>query len=438
MNNITREVKIRKQKNTQVKDINNYTIRILNDNIEEEIKKEIEQPELFLYKPNGYTGMTENIEYNTNIIESNDGTEQRIPLLQNPRNVLSYYYTLLEEELQDFNNFIFRNQTKEIIIPIWQDIAFLDEDIEINDIYYKADLNFKRFKKDHKVIFINPKDFNDYEIYTLENFNLEFKEVYKSEGFKRKWSKDTIILPILNVRIQNAIQKTLMGASDRIAAFSLSFQSLISEFDIVVETKSLYPVYKNLSLIDIQPNKTSALTQRLQRKVLEIDLGYGKKQVYDKSNQSFTAFNYNLTLVSKEKINQFKTFMNENKGRLKDFWFPTFENDFKIVDKDYKKSYNYIIVKDTKNYETYKDRDLHIKINFKDKSYKCFNITNIEKFEENEKLILDDILSKDFNEKDVDSINLLFKCRFNSDDFLFNYLSNDRIQITKTAYMQKF
>ena len=430
--------RVKEQKKSQVRNLNDFNLVIISDNNEEKEKKIEVDKELFLWKPNGFQNMTENIIYNTDTSESFNGNEQRIPLLQQPRNRFSYYYTLLNEELQKFNNFLFRNQAKEIQLPIWQDVIFLKEDINIQDTIYFADFKNRRFQNNSKFIMINKNDMSDYVIYNIDNLDIDRQEMYKSGGFDRFWSKGSLMLPIFDVMIKDSVNKVFPSATDRVAGFDLTFQRSVSDLDVIVDSNSLYNKYKTLFIIDKQPNRRENVTQRWQRKLLEVDLGYGKVQTYDKSNQPFNAYNYNWTFKNRQELNDFKTFVKKIKGKLTDFWFPTFENNMTSINKDYESIDNYIIVNDTGLYETYLDREIHIKINFKNRSFRAFEILSIEKDLEGEKLTLDGMLGSDFNSSDIDSINLLFKCRFNTDEFLFLHLTNDQAELSKTAFMQKF
>jgi hypothetical protein len=393
----------------------------------------------FLYfEPNGKNNMTENIIYNTDIIESFDGSEQRIPLLQEPRNLFSFYYTLMDNELKVFNNFIERNLAKEIDFPLWQEITFLTSNELIGSTVINYTSEFERFQDGMKFAIMKKNNVKINKIYTALLVNSVAGTITLGSGITEDWEEGDILLPVFTGLIVGNVQKVFPRGSDSIAGFDLKIQKSISDEKIVIDSIVEYPLYKNIYILDKQPNKTDNFAQELQKKILKLDLGYGKNVIYDKSNQNFNLYKYKWTLTDKEKINNFKTFCNTIKGRGSDFWMPTFENDMFTIDTVYNPTNDFIQIEDQDFYETYYTRVVNIKVNLKNGNYKLFEVLDMEKIGNTEKLTLDSTWGETINSEDIDSVNLIWKARFNNDEFLLIYINKNMAQIQKSAFQQKY
>ncbi len=395
-------------------------------------------PELLHYEPNSKNNMTENIVYNTDIIESFDGSEQRIPLLREPRNLFSYYYTLYGNNLKKFNNFLFRNQSKEIYIPIWQEVTYLNTNILTGNTNVMFTFDYQRFQTGMFVVLMKKNDLSNNEIHLIDTVNFNTGTLTLGSGVTQDFEQDDIIMPISLGRLKGTVQKVFPKGSDEIAGFDVKFQKSISNENVIVDSNINYPVFRDLYVIDKQPNKTEIYNHEIQRKLLNLDLGYGKTITYDKSDQFFNLFNYQWTLTNKKEINDFKTFCNQVKGKLTDFWFPTFENDMESINTTYLSSDSYITIKHQDFFNTFEGRDINIMVNLKNGNKKFFSVSSMSDFGTNELLNFNESWGEEVSSEDIDSINLLWKCRFNNDEFLFVYLNKNMAKVSKNAFMQKF
>jgi hypothetical protein len=53
-------------------------------------------------------------------------------------------------------------------------------------------------------------------------------------------------------------------------------------------------------------------------------------------------------------------------------------------------------------------------------------------------LTLDSTWGETINSEDIDSVNLIWKARFNNDEFLLIYINKNMAQIQKSAFQQKY
>lgn len=404
-----------------------------------EIAEEQESEKLILnILPNRKNPISENITFNTDIIESFDGTEQRIPLLQEPRNIFTYNYTLLGKDLQKFNVFLQKNQSNNFFIPVFTETRELLKDTVIGESNIIIDTIGSRLQYDLDFIIMNPYDKDDYEIFKYFGEDKIQNRIFVGKNLTRVWPKDSWVIPIIEVRLIDRVQKVFPNATDRLAGFQVKFQKEVGEDSVIIENEIDYPIYKDLYIIDRQPNKTTRMTQSWQRKLIELDYGYGKTYTYDRSNQSFTLFNYNWTLTSLRDIINLKTFFNNIKGRLTSFWYASNENELTSINTSYTLIDTVLKIDNIGLNTFYTDKELNIKINFTDGTYLLREVTAIIDFNDTEEqLFLDQSFGKNFDSSKIDSISILYLSRFNNDDFVFAYINNDICEIQKNILVEK-
>lgn len=395
---------------------------------------------LLNYYPDRKNPITENIVYNTDIIESFDGSEQRIPILQQPRNTFTYTYTLLKQELQRFNIFLQKNQSKTFHIPVWTELRELEKDTEVLENFINIDTTAARFQENLYFIIMNKADKNDWKAYRYFSENKEEKQIFIGESFteEKLWKKGDFVIPVIEVKMIDRVQKVFPDATDRVAGFQCRFQKIVGDDDVIVESDVAYPIYKDLYVLDKQPNKTTRMTQSWQRKILELDYGYGKTYTYDRADQSFTLYNYNWTLTNLNDIINLKTFFNKTKGRLTSFWYSSNENELTSIDTTYSSIDSNFTIKNIGLKTFYDEKELNIKINLKNGDYLLRGVTLINELnEDEEELILDNNLGVNFSSEDIDSVSLLYLCRFNNDEFSIAFINNNICEIRKNILVEK-
>lgn len=399
---------------------------------------EIEDKLILNILPNRINPIGENITFNTDVIESFDGTEQRIPLLLEPRNVFTISYSLRYKELQKFNIFMQKNQSNYFYLPVFTEAKELLSDTILNEAEIEIDTFGSRFQYDLDFIIMNKSNNNDYDVFRYFGEDKVNKKLFVGKIFDRVWKKGDWVIPLIKVRFLDRVDKTFPDATDRLSNIQVKFQKDVGNDKVIVDNEITYPKYKDLYLLDKQPNKVTRMTQSWNRKVLDLDYGFGKTYQYDRSDQSFVLYNYNWTLKSLEEIINLKTFFNLIKGRLTSFWFSSNENEITSIDRNYTLVDNFLIIDNIGLNSYYNNKELNIKINFTDGTYILRQVDSIIEIDANqEQLNLDNNFGKSFNSKQIDSINFLYLCRFNNDDFVFNYVNNEFAQIQKNILMEK-
>ena len=87
----------------------------------------------FTFQPNWVKPVIERLEWRTQVIEHEDGSEQVIKLRQEPRKVFEYQTTLQGVDRQIFNSLIWGWQSRVYALPVWTDASTLSSEVLIGD-----------------------------------------------------------------------------------------------------------------------------------------------------------------------------------------------------------------------------------------------------------------------------------------------------------------
>lgn len=389
---------------------------------------------VFQYKPQ--SGYLESFEYNTDIIRSYSGNEQRISILQDSRVYTSYNYILSDSEFYNAKSFLNKKMGSKFFSPQWSQSTRLKEDVKIGDTIIKMDVSNKNIQINQTIML---KSNNDYENVVVSDFDVENNTVTiafeTTKEFKANYSE---VVPCYLSYIDSASSSAV---TDKDALLSISFKYDIDEIYSIVNTEYELEKYNDKNVLLIQPNKTSTINVEYNRDTLTLDPGYGIRVISDINDQNFNTYNYNFFLKTYEEIHKFKAFINDIRGRAKDFYIPSFERDLELRKNEiYTTSENAIKINNINYTNNYLLHFRDIIVNYKDSSYSIYQVINSELNTDlnYENLTLDRQLDKPFESDDVESISFLYKARFLSDTTNINYITDSLATVDKNIKILKF
>jgi hypothetical protein len=120
---------------------------------------------LFAFPPNWGQGMTEKLEWKTDILRSFSGSEQRRILRRNPRRSFTYTLRVWRDEAQAFDNILWGWQKKYYGLPVWTDKARLTATATSGDAAIAFPTANLSFALDGLGVIFD--DFNNYEVFEI-------------------------------------------------------------------------------------------------------------------------------------------------------------------------------------------------------------------------------------------------------------------------------
>ena len=278
------------------------------------------QGEVLAVMANWTTPIVERLTYETDIMLSRNGTEQRACRRSVPRVIYEYDFMIYNEELNSFQNQIYAVQGRKVYIPIWSQMRQLG-----------AGLNTVDYLRAGKYLL-----FSGYNIHELVTVNkteggiFSFATQPLTSYYEGSW-----IIPVEKGSVRDRVHFSLIN--ERVATGSI--QAIMDSFTPQTNEKPTYkelPEFTDLKhtltgfakVFSSEPNWTTALGLEFTRPTGLIDFG-GKTTAYDLHGFSDLAHTASFT-CSRSAYSIRDLFM-DSWGRFKSFYMPSFQNDLDVV-----------------------------------------------------------------------------------------------------------
>lgn len=280
-------------------------------------------------------GVSESLEWNTAILMSPIGAEQRFANRTAPRRYFEYRFTLTREDRSYFDLLMQNGMAEEWLIPVAADgvsmppSAILEAgDTRIRDI----NTRYKEFKLDGLML-LRGDGKRLSEVVTIDVVEDETIYIKGDTGLAFNYPQGAKVYPCIRARIvdQNV---EVSKRSDQVFTGSVRFLSLEVN-DPPIARYTNYEVttsYRGFPVFAIPPNEVRDIGHAYERMLQEIDNTVALPHRSDTANRTFTMQTHDWFLVGREQRAAFRQMLYDLQGRLHAVWVPTWASDLKMVD----------------------------------------------------------------------------------------------------------
>lgn len=378
---------------------------------------------LFDFDVNALRATRETYTYNTYISKSMNGTEQRIPRIATPRLQVEYYYTLTDKQRRSIEGYLY-NGNSTIALPMYHQMIFVNTivneniyidtkntclqpgmDILIKDNYTKEIVRVKEVYNDHIVLTTQPAN-----IYS-----------------------NAIIYPIYAVKLMASNTKTI--TTKDMCGYTIRFEKITNEIDYLVTNNAIeFNKYKGEYILEDQ-NTNEELEISYVKDIEEFDNGYSKKEYAINNDIAVVTIPFSNYIESHDEISRVKNLFKNQRGRLKDIYSRSFNNNVKVVD-NIASGDIMIYVENNDLTSFFTDAKIkHIYFKYNDNKEKILEIVSINRISDEKEMI---ILSGGFGEaiavEDVISSDFVYHGRIDDDELTIEYYKNDLAKYALNFY----
>lgn len=379
-------------------------------------------------------GITPSIktQYMTEIIEAFDGTEQRISLRDKPRLTADFQYSLFESDRYIFDN-QFVSRSGNVLLPLWPlqvKCRVTDDGINLNTI--NEYLGMARFLVitdgvNSEVVTIDSRSDLAIECNLLVLKNSS-EELFAIPAFPATPSNETISKIVSNFYETTPISFEIDPDSIEFSAPTESKYPSIKDRMEWGDDLGRYITGNSKPVLNVRYDRTADITANYYRLRESFDPGTGLKHEYDRAPGAYRVFNFEYKFFSEEDRQYFEDFAKITKGAQREFYCEAPYFGYEVISA----GGNEILIKDSKlslisstsapalTLSLYNGTRLYRKIN---------SVTNNNDGTQTLH-ILESIPS--LNSDDIEYAAPLFLSRFESDDFVFNFETDQISTITKT------
>lgn len=277
---------------------------------------------LWTYPPVWQTGIIERLEWLTNVIEAEDGSEQRIALRQTPRRIFEFTFLVQERQQAELEAKLWANGAKAWDVPIWTDKAYSTSPLFDGSMVVPVDTAYRDFAVGNKVLL---QDKYHQRLATIAAVNASYLTLTAAMPYDME--PETEVTPVRTGYLDQSQQVTRFtgNAIYDVVRFQLDDISSHTAESAAYSYRD-YPVYEG-AVTGWQNDPVTSY----QRKTEIVDFGGGGIYRDDLTGLPKLASSQYWTLTSRQVIADFRAFLYARRGRLNALWLPSFLPDLQLT-----------------------------------------------------------------------------------------------------------
>lgn len=393
------------------------------------------------------TRITESFEYNTNILTSYDGHEQRIMTRQYPRHSVSYDYDAMNKYDSQWLRGMMRIRQSDIwFVPMWQNVGYLSENFLRGKAMMVDPLYMYGFNNcDLIEVFVKDDINQDGKVNTIKEVkSYSFGRIELKKAINRVLLKEnTWIMPCIRVSEQPSSTANYVFSNG--TTVTLNFEdilyrptanipfSILNNYDYTKE-RNRFGLPENIEereILTFTPQwiNDDSNTVKIDKNVTKLDNVSGVFMYDLKNSKSYDTHTLDLYMMGKAMINNVIRFFKNMKGMYKSFYAPSWANDLEISDNLFAGS-NYMYTKWTNMYQYYLSNKRRKKLVVFTKDWKAhiFDINyytyEVKKDRRYGKVLLSQPIKEYIDKDNILMASFLNLVRLDSDKLQLNYESN--------------
>lgn len=363
---------------------------------------------LWTYPAVWQTGIIERLEWLTNVIEAQDGSEQRIALRQTPRRIFEFTFLVQERQRAELEAKLWANGAKAWDVPIWTDKTLTTSAILTGTVVVPVDTAYRDFAVGNKVLL---QDRYNSRLATIATVNASYLTLTAAMPFDME--QETEVTPVRTGHLDQSQQVTRFTGDSLYDVVRFQLDDISSHAaESAAYSYRDYPVYEGPSTgWDSDP------VTGYERKTDIVDFGSGGIYRDDLTGIPKLTSSHNWTLPSRQAIADFRAFLYARRGRLNALWLPSFIPDLQLTSTTASTSLQLNVLNTgyTQNYHLSKNRR-DIRIELQDGTILYRRITACAEIDgQTEQLTIDIAPGVDLIPDDIERISFMTFSRLQAD-----------------------
>ncbi|NMZ02587.1 hypothetical protein HBO04_20915 [Pseudomonas proteolytica] len=251
------------------------------------------------------------IQYLTEVIESFDGTEQRIALRDTPRSSLSYMYSMTDEQQYRFDNKM-STSTGSMIVPLWPMQCQLSRVVSAGDTSVALEtINAHVMASDTLLI----SEGDESEIVSVES--VDDRVVTLTSMAKKTFSTNAVVIParIAYPTDESNSTSLLRGFDQHSISYDLDETQIqkpapVDDF-ARLNSRPIFP---------FRPDRSKDFTTQYNRRREMLDPLIGARSIYDRTKGTVKILEQTFTFLSEQERQRFEDFAEIMNGAQGEFY----------------------------------------------------------------------------------------------------------------------
>lgn len=277
---------------------------------------------VFSVLPNWKGGVTERLEWLTEVMPSEIAVEQRRALRRFPRRSFEAGFLRTGNARTRLDMFLTGTGKQKCMVPIWHEQFTLREPVSGNPglVIFPAGTLAKREYAPGDMVLITTGESDLYAVLWVEAINTVNGHVLlRSATSVGSWPRGSRIIPLRVARVMDSV--TLDNRTDRVATTQIRFE--LSDADGRFEPSWGYcsPLWRT------KPDRKTAVKTDYSRSDYVLDFNAGVVEVSDPGDLAEVSSTMGVTLFGRDAVWDYRSFLYAARGRMHRFYVPTYTAD---------------------------------------------------------------------------------------------------------------
>jgi hypothetical protein len=278
---------------------------------------------VFGLAPNWAGGITERLAWLTDVLESYDGSEQRIRLRSIPRRSFEFQLDLAGHDVRVLETLLHAWAARVFAVPVWTDPTVLTAPLSAGATAVRvSDAANADYHAGGLVAFWSDNQHHEVgEILSLAGNALTLKQ-----PLSRGWPAGTRVFPARFARLDGDV--VVAHPTDALASARVRFEVEDPSPVPAIDGPSTYQGYRVLAW---RPNRIEDLTDTWRRKLALLDYGTGPVTLDDLSGHPVVGKRLRFTFGNRATIQAFRAWLHARLGRAVPFWLSSGQSDVEVT-----------------------------------------------------------------------------------------------------------
>ncbi|MBI0114205.1 MULTISPECIES: hypothetical protein [unclassified Gilliamella] len=370
---------------------------------------------LWQAEPDWTNGITEILEWKTDILQSYSGAEQRIARRLSPRRTFEFSILINGNERARFENRLAFVGGNSWYFPVYTDVTYLDDDINTGTTVLPCNTIGRDFVVGNKVL-VKSEINNINQTALLEVAAVNDYSITLVNPLRSHFNAGACIYPIKLAVLTDVPELTRYN--DDLLSAQIRFR--ISEHNAFSNDISHLPIYRNFPVLNMFPDWSESLKGRYERFLIELDNGSSAPSRLDTARLPFFVQEFRWFLTERNEHMQLRQLFYYLNGCQKNIWVSSQASDFNVLAVDGRvlevenTGFNEIGLMSGR-------KDLVITLCNGNELYRRIEKVAVAS-DEIERLLLNDSIN--VNAADILSVSFLTLCRLDSDSVSWEHVTD--------------
>lgn len=267
---------------------------------------------------------TETLEWSTDVLKHVDGTEQRISIRKNPRQLFRWNFRLEDGEERSFiHNLISDWQHRIFGLPVWHETTRLSAAASVNDTTITVQsTSYADYRVGGLVVVLD--DRNTFDVFELSS--LTSTTLTLSSAIQNSYGVGTYVMPL-----RTAVAKRLISGSRFVSAdSSMTIEFRVDDNDADLASTAAFDSFNSKVLINNCNSVRGEMSEQFERDIVVFDNGTGITA--QDSPWAISKRITQLALLAKgqQGIWETRQLLHSLRGKQVSFYVCSFSDDFEL------------------------------------------------------------------------------------------------------------